>query len=69
MKILRPDVIDLALVYDDFVESDKVGIANGIYIFLDNFLGELNAITSIDHLKVIGSKLAEAELLSILKLI
>lgn len=63
-----PDEIDLVLVYDDFVESDKAVIANGIYIFLDNFLGELNAITSIDNLKVIGPEQVEAEVISILKL-
>ncbi|WP_413512588.1 DUF695 domain-containing protein [Myroides odoratus] len=63
-----PDEIDLVLVYDDFVESDKAIIANGIYIFLDNFLGELNAITSIDNLKVIGPEQVEAEVISILKL-
>jgi hypothetical protein len=63
-----PDEVDLVLVYDDFVESDKSVIANGIYIFLDNFLGELNAITAIDSLKVVGPDQAEGELISILKL-
>ena len=63
-----PDEVDLVIVYDDFVESDRPVITNGIYVFLDNFLGELNAITSIDSLKVIGLEQAEAELIPILKL-
>jgi len=63
-----PDEVDLVIVYDDFTESDKQVITNGVFIFLDNYLGELNAITSIDSLKVVGPEQAEGELISILKL-
>ena len=63
-----PDEVDLVIVYDDYAEGDKSVIANGIYIFLDNFLGELNSITSIDNLSVIGPDQANGELISILKL-
>ncbi|MGG5507207.1 MULTISPECIES: DUF695 domain-containing protein [unclassified Myroides] len=63
-----PDEVDLVIVYDDFVERDRSVITNGIYIFLDNFLGELNAITSIDNLNVVGPDQAAGELISILKL-
>ncbi|MGS4344989.1 DUF695 domain-containing protein [Myroides odoratus] len=63
-----PDEVDLVIVYDDFTENDKQVITNGVFIFLDNFLGELNAITSIDSLKVVGPEQAEGELISILKL-
>lgn len=63
-----PDEVDLVIVYDDFVKEDESLIGDGILIFLDNFLGELNAITSIDTLKVIGPKEAEGELIPIFKL-
>lgn len=63
-----PDEVDLVIVYDNFVEEDRSVIVNGVYIFLDNFLGELNAITSIDSLKVVGPDAAETNLIPILKL-
>ncbi len=63
-----PDEVDLVFVYEDFAESDRSAITNGIYIFLDNFIGELNAITSIDNLRVVGPNEAEGELIPILKL-
>jgi len=63
-----PDEIDLTIVYDDF-DEDKKGIqTNGIYIFLDNFLGELHSITLIDSLKVVGKKDISEELIPIEKL-
>ena len=39
-----------------------------MFIFLDNFLGELNFVTTIDHVSVIGKKDAEKELVPIGKL-
>jgi len=63
-----PDEIDLTIVYDDF-DEDKKGIqTNGIYIFLDNFLGELHSITLIDSLKVVGKKDISEEVIPIEKL-
>lgn len=63
-----PDEIDLMIVYDDFVE-DKKGIqTNGVYIFLDNFLGELHSVTLIDSLKVVGKNDTFEELIPIEKL-
>ncbi len=63
-----PDEVDLVFVYADFAENDRAAITNGIYIFLDNFLGELNAITSIDNLTVVGPNEAEGTLIPIVKL-
>ncbi|WP_158962815.1 DUF695 domain-containing protein [Myroides fluvii] len=63
-----PDEVDLMLVYDDFVQQDEASIGDGIWIFLDNYLGELHAITSIDTLKVIGPDTAEGTLIPIDKL-
>lgn len=63
-----PDEIDLTIVYDDFVEDKKGMQTNGIYIFLDNFLGELHSVTLIDSLKVVGKNDASEELIPIEKL-
>ena len=63
-----PDEIDITIVYDHFNEVDKGTIINGVYIFLDNYLGELNFATTIDNLTVIGKDEAEKQLIPIAKL-
>ena len=63
-----PDEINITIVHDDFTEQNKTTIINGVYIFLDNFLGELNAVATIDSLKVIGKKDVTMPLVSIEKL-
>ncbi|MEP6804921.1 MAG: DUF695 domain-containing protein [Flavobacterium sp.] len=62
------DKIDLTIVYDDFVEEQRRLITNGIYIFLDNFLGELDSLTIIDHLSIVGREGVNEELIPIEKL-
>ena len=64
----NPDEIDLKVVNNDFDESNKSTITNGTYIFLDNFLGELNFATTIDNLTVIGKQDAQKQLIPIEKL-
>lgn len=63
-----PDEIDLTFVYDCFVEEKKGEITNGVYIFLDNYLGELQSVVSIDNLIVRDSKDILEELIPIEKL-
>ena len=63
-----PDEIDLQVVHKDFTKENEQIITNGTFIFLDNFLGELNFITSIDEVQVIGKESAEKELVPIAKL-
>jgi hypothetical protein len=63
-----PDEIDLTVVHRDYQEADEDSITNGVYIFLDNYLGELNSVSSIDNLSVIGPQAAEQELVPIHKL-
>lgn len=65
-----PDNIDITIVHDDFSEEQKAPITNGCYIFLDNFLGELNFVNMIDTLHVTGRSTMEAgtELVPIAKL-
>ncbi|MEM6687284.1 MAG: DUF695 domain-containing protein [Bacteroidota bacterium] len=63
-----PDEIDIVVVHHDYNDKDKNLIINGTYLFLDNYLGELNSVTTIDNLKVISKAEATAELIPILKL-
>lgn len=64
-----PDEIAITIVYDNFNEVDTSTITNGIYLFLDNFLGELNSVTTIDSLRIIGkSEDLKEELIPIEKL-
>lgn len=63
-----PDEIDLTIVYDDFVEDKKEFITNGVYIFLDNYLGELHSVTLIDNMKIVGPNDVSEELIPIEKL-
>ncbi len=63
-----PDEIDIVIVHNDYNEVDKSTITSGTFIFLDNYLGELNSITIIDNLTVIPKDKAEKELIPISKL-
>lgn len=63
-----PDEIAITIIHEDFKEEDREKITHGIYIFLDNYLGELNFITSIDSLEVQGKEVNEKELIPISKL-
>ena len=63
-----PDEIDISVVYQDFQEKDKDSIGNGVMIYLDNFIGELNLVSVIDNIKIIGKNEAEKPLIPIGKL-
>ncbi len=63
-----PDEVDLVIVHNDYNEDDKSTIINGVYIFLDNYLGELNAATTIDNLSFIPANKAEKQFIPIAKL-
>ena len=63
-----PDEVNLTIIHDDYYDSNKSTIIHGTYIFLDNFLGELNSVTTFDKLIVIGKENATKELIPIEKL-
>lgn len=63
-----PDEIDITIVHNDQNSSNKDTISTGTYIFLDNYLGELNFATTIDNLTVISKEEAQKELIPIEKL-
>ena len=49
-----PDEIDLTVVYDNYEEENKATVTNGVYIYLDNLLGELESLTTIDSITITG---------------
>lgn len=63
-----PDEIDLTLVHEDYNEENKNAIENGILIYLDNALGELNTATLIDNVDFCSKEEAGAELIPLKKL-
>jgi len=63
-----PDEIDITIMHNDLDDENRSTITNGTYIFLDNYLGELNFATTIDNLTVIGKNEAQKELVPIDKL-
>jgi len=63
-----PDEINLILAHNDYTIDNENIITMGMFIFLDNFLGELNAVTIIDSVNVVAKNDAEKELIPIEKL-
>ncbi len=63
-----PDEIDICVIHNERTEDNKQEIGNGTYIFLDNYLGELDFLNNIDNLKIISKYEAEKELVPIAKL-
>lgn len=63
-----PDEIEITIVHNDLTEENRKQLTNGIYIFLDNYLGELDFVNNIDTLKIVGTQQAEKELIQISKL-
>lgn len=63
-----PDKIDLMFVYNAYHEEAHDDILNGIFIFLDNFLGEETMIQSIDKINVKGPQSVTEELIPLEKL-
>ncbi|RAW01818.1 DUF695 domain-containing protein [Pseudochryseolinea flava] len=50
-----PDEIEITVVSTDFNERNRDQVTNGVYIFLDNYLGELKFATFVDYLNVSGT--------------
>jgi len=48
-----PDEVDVSIIYEGLNETNRDVITNGIYLFIDNLIGELDAVTKIDDLDII----------------
>lgn len=64
----HPDAIDITFVHEDYTEENASLISNGTFIFLDNFLGELNFATLIDNIDLVAPQDAKEPLIPIEKL-
>lgn len=63
-----PDKINITIVYENYKVEDQRIIVNGVHVYLDNLLGEMNAISIIDKLNVKAPGKDDPELIPILKL-
>ncbi len=63
-----PDEIDITITHKDFNEEHRTVITNGVYLALDNSLGELNSITAIDNINIINPAETKEELIPLRKL-
>ena len=63
-----PDEIDLIFVHEDLNDQNENEVINGTYLFIDNYLGELNFVTQIDNFSISSKDDAEKELIPIEKL-
>jgi hypothetical protein len=63
-----PDEIDITIVHTGLTDEDQDLRKQGTYIFLDNYLGEMNFAITIDSLKIIGNECSEQDLIPIQKL-
>ncbi len=63
-----PDEIDLIFVHDELNEQNENEVINGTFLFIDNYLGELNFVTQIDNFSISKKEDAEKELIPIEKL-
>jgi hypothetical protein len=63
-----PDEIDITIVHNDLTDENKNEISGGVYLFLDNYLGELAFLENIDHLDFKTKQAAEEVLIPVNKL-
>jgi hypothetical protein len=63
-----PDQISIGLVHSAYQVSDHELFANGCLVFIDNYLGELNAALQIDHIEMLRSRNPQQETIAIDKL-
>ncbi|MEP1488622.1 MAG: DUF695 domain-containing protein [Algibacter sp.] len=63
-----PDEIDITITHNELNKDNQSSIINGVYIYLDNTLGELKSVATIDNLKVINGKDATKDLVPLEKL-
>ncbi|SFW84443.1 DUF695 domain-containing protein [Chitinophaga sancti] len=63
-----PDKISITVVHDQYTAENREQMVMGVYIFLDNYLGEIKSATVIDAVDIAGPENAGRELIPIHKL-
>lgn len=57
----HPDEIALRFIVEGYKAEEESVVGNALYIFLDNYLGELETVTLIDYLEVRGADMLTGE--------
>ena len=60
-----PDEIDVTVVHEGYDEKSAPAITKGVFVYVDNLLGELSSLISIDMMTVAGKEEVEGELIAI----
>jgi hypothetical protein len=63
-----PDEIAITMVHQDFTPEKEQLITNGVFIFLENWLGELNFATLVDQVRVAAAPDKDEALIPLEKL-
>ncbi|MEJ8817237.1 DUF695 domain-containing protein [Lacibacter sp. H407] len=63
-----PDEVDISIIHHDLTDENRKQISTGVYVFLDNYLGELDFANNIDSISIVGTQEAEKEPIPISKL-
>ncbi len=63
-----PDLIDIDVVHADITDATKRLFTQGIFIFLENYIGEMECIELIDNIEIKAKHLADGELIPMSKL-
>jgi len=63
-----PDLIDIDVVHEDILDANKRLFEQGIFIFLENYIGEIQSIELIDSIEIKARHKAVGELIPISKL-
>ncbi|WP_165749634.1 DUF695 domain-containing protein [Cellulophaga sp. Z1A5H] len=63
-----PDQIEITILHQEYTSENESEISHGAYLLLDNYLGELNCVTTIDHINFKNTKNAEKEIIPLEKL-
>ncbi len=64
-----PDLIDINIVYTAYDPKELTSIQQGVFLFLDNYLGELKFVQSIDQIKIIATPEDKSQMIPIEKLV
>ena len=63
-----PDLIDIEVVHEGITDATKRLFTQGVFIFLENYIGEMECINLIDSIDVKATHKAEGELIPMSKL-
>lgn len=63
-----PDQVDITIVARDMTAENCEVVSQGVYVFIDIYLGELTYVEDIDLFKIVSPDEAAGELIPIAKL-